>query len=115
MNNLFENLPRQLPNELVEVLAKNQSIRIERIVSTGHQSPENFWYEQSEREWVAVLQGRARILFADDGSSVCLEPGDYVDIPAGRKHRVTWTTPEEPTVWLAVFFAEDEEHRFGEE
>jgi len=25
-------------------------------------------------------------------------------IAAHRKHRVEWTTPDEPTVWLAVFF-----------
>jgi hypothetical protein len=29
-----------------------------------------------------------------------MKPGDFVNIPAFKKHRVDWTTPDEPTVWL---------------
>ena len=36
------------------------------------------------------------------GILVEMGPGDYVTIPAHKRHRVEWTTPEEPTVWLAV-------------
>lgn len=103
MTNLFADLPTALPEELVEVLAENPHIRIERIVSTGHSSPESFWYDQDEHEWVVVLKGEAKLLF-EDGESVEMTPGDHVLIPAHRKHRVEWTTPDEPTVWLAVFF-----------
>ncbi|MEZ6091453.1 MAG: cupin domain-containing protein [Pirellulaceae bacterium] len=68
-----------------------------------HASPEGFWYDQEENEWVVVLKGEAALLF-EDGESVQMMPGDHVLIPAHRKHRVQWTTPDEPTVWLAVFY-----------
>lgn len=103
MNNLFADLPTALPDELVEVLAENQHVRIERIVSTGHASPEGFWYDQDEAEWVVVLKGQAKLHF-EDGECLQMRPGDHILIPAHRKHRVEWTTPDEPTVWLAVFY-----------
>ena len=46
MNNLFTNIPTDLPEELVEVLAKNEHVHIERVIFTGHASPERFWYDQ---------------------------------------------------------------------
>ena len=104
MNNLFADLPTALPEELVEVLAENNNVRIERIVSTGHASPEGFWYDQDQHEWVVVLKGRAKLLFDGDDQAVEMGPGDCINIPAHRKHRVEWTTPDEPTVWLAVFY-----------
>ena len=103
MNNLFSNLPDSLPKELVEILAESKSVRIERIISTGHSSPDDFWYDQEEHEWVVVLKGEAKLLFECDDQPVLMKPGDFVSITAHRKHRVEWTTPNEPTVWLAVF------------
>lgn len=102
MNNLFNNLP-SLPEELVTVLAENQHVRIERIVSTGHSSPEGFWYDQDDHEWVVVLSGEAKMLF-QNGDTLPMKPGDHLLIPAHKKHRVDWTSSEEPTVWLAVFY-----------
>lgn len=104
MRNLLANLPESLPEELVEILAENDSVRIERIVSTGHSSPKDFWYDQEEHEWVVVLKGQAKLLFECDDQSVLMKPGDFVNIPAHQKHRVEWTTPDEPTVWLAVYY-----------
>ena len=101
--NLLANLPTTLPEELVTILAENRHVRIERIVSTGHTSPEGFWYDQEEHEWVLLLQGAA-MLELDRGREVSLQPGDCLLIPAHEKHRVAWTSPGEPTVWLAVFF-----------
>jgi cupin 2 domain-containing protein len=106
MKTLFADLPTDLPEELVEVLAENKHVRIERIVSTGHASPGGFWYDQNEAEWVIVLKGEAKLLFDGDDEPFHLRPGDYINIPAHRKHRVEWTTPDEPTVWLAVFCRE---------
>lgn len=100
--NLFEDLPASIPQELVQVIAENRHIRIERIVSQGHVSPEGFWYDQEEHEWVLVLTGAAVIRFED--STVQLGAGDFLSIPAHRKHRVEWTVEGEPTVWLAVFY-----------
>ncbi len=102
MLNLFDNLPISIPNELVEVLTVNQHVRIERIVSHGHVSPEGFWYDQNDNEWVIVLQGAARLRFED--SILEMKSGDFVNIPAHKQHRVEWTTPDEPTIWLAVFY-----------
>ena len=31
-------------------------------------------------------------------------PGDWIKIPTHQKHRIEWTSPDEPTVWLAVFY-----------
>lgn len=100
--NIFANLPTTLPEELTNVLQEGTGVRIERIVSTGHRSPDGFWYDQPENEWVLVLQGAARLAFED--RVVEMLPGDYLNIPANRKHRVAWTSPTEPTVWLAVFY-----------
>ena len=102
--NLLTDIPGSLPEELVEILAATDSVRIERIVSTGQISPENFWYDQEEHEFVVVLKGEATLLFENDESPVQMKPGDFVNIPAHRKHRVESTSPNEPTVWLAVFY-----------
>jgi cupin 2 domain-containing protein len=100
--NLFTDLPANLPDEFFSTLLDAANIRIERIVSHGHASPEGFWYDQDENEWVIVLKGAARLRFDDE--TVEMKPGDFVNIPAHRKHRVEWTTPDEPTIWLAVFY-----------
>ncbi|TWU45327.1 Cupin domain protein [Novipirellula aureliae] len=105
--NLFSDLPQSFPEELMEVIAEDQHARIERIVSHGHVSPEGFWYDQQEHEWVVVLHGEAKLIFENDNDPLHLKPGDHVLIPAHRKHRVEWTAPDEPTIWLAVFYRAD--------
>jgi len=105
-DNLFTDFPNMLTEELVETLAENQHIRIERIMSTGHTSPEGFWYDQDEHEWVAVLKGEAKLRFEGDDEPIHMRPGNFVNIPAHKKHRVEWTTPDQPTMWLAVFYRE---------
>jgi cupin 2 domain-containing protein len=104
MKNLFSNIPDDLPNELLETLIDADSLRIERIVSHGHASPEGLSYDQEQHEWVVVLKGAARLQFDDDDKLVEMGPGDYVNIPAHKRHRVEWTTPDAPTVWLAVHY-----------
>jgi len=100
--NLFADLPAHLPEELVQTLLAAGDLRIERIVSHGHASAADFWYDQDQGEWVVVLRGAARLRFAD--RSVDLMPGDCINIAAHQRHRVEWTTPEEPTIWLAVHY-----------
>jgi cupin 2 domain-containing protein len=102
MRNLFADLPEKLPEELVTILAAGREVRVERIVSTGHASPPGFWYDQHQAEWVVVLRGAARLQFEEE--TLELRPGDHCLIPAHRRHRVEWTTPDEATLWLAVFF-----------
>jgi len=100
--NLFANIPASLPDELATVLQEGHGVRIERIVSHGHSTPAGFWYDQPESEWLLVLKGAARLEFED--RMVEMGPGDYINIPAHQKHRVAWTSPTEPTVWLAVHY-----------
>ncbi len=101
--NLFAPLLRSTAKteHFSELLAR-PGLRIERIVSTGQCSPANFWYDQAEGEWVAVLQGEAKLRFED--KVLHLKAGDYVDIPPHCRHRVDWTHPDQETVWLAVFY-----------
>jgi cupin 2 domain-containing protein len=99
--NLLTDLPTSIPEELTTVLQDGHGVRIERIVSHGHRSPDGFWYDQPEDEWVMVLKGAARLEFED--RVLEMRAGDWVTIPPHEKHRVAWTTPDEPTVWLAVF------------
>jgi cupin 2 domain-containing protein len=101
--NLFS--PPLVPSadEVVEALAVFPGVRIERIVSRGQVSPPGFWYDQSEDEWVALLTGRARLRLEAPDETVELGAGDHLLIRAHRRHRVEWTAPEQPTIWLAVF------------
>ena len=84
-------------------MAGGNAARIERIVSHGQVSPDGFWYDQDEAEFVLLLAGAARLRFAD-GEIAALSPGDCLEIAAHRRHRVEWTDPDQPTVWLAVFY-----------
>lgn len=104
--NIFASLPMQkLPEELIEVLLANAGtgVKIERIVSQGHASVDNHWYDQDQHEWVMLLQGEAVLLIEQRGE-IRLGPGDYVNIPAQVRHRVVWTHPDKQCVWLAVFY-----------
>jgi len=101
--NLFTDLPDEIEGDAFETLLSASGMTIERIVSRGNSSPESGWYDQERHEWVVVLQGRA-ILSFEDGEEVTLRPGDHVNIPAHRRHRVAWSDPEEETVWLAVHY-----------
>lgn len=101
--NLFTSLPNSLPEEVFDELLTTKTVRIERIVSKGHSSPEDYWYDQEENEWVVVIAGSGVIEY-EDNSKVTLNAGDYVNIPARAKHRVHWTLPNSETIWLAIFY-----------
>jgi cupin 2 domain-containing protein len=100
--NLFTQLPHAGPDENITALLTTPNVRIERIVSTGQASPPGFWYDQDESEWVLLLTGGAGLRFESETEVRELKPGDYLHIPAHARHRVEWTHPSEPTVWLAV-------------
>ena len=102
--NHFADRPERLPKEFVQTLLHAGDVRIERIISHGHASPPDFWYDQKQSEWVVVLKGAARLQFED--GTVEMKPGDFINIPAFKKHRVDWTTPDEPTVWLGVRYGD---------
>ncbi|MFK0571848.1 cupin domain-containing protein [Endozoicomonas sp.] len=103
-NNLFENIPEKLPEELFETLLASGDIKIERIVSHGHTTTEGEWYDQSLDEWVLLLSGSAVLEFDGGKESVSLKPGDYILLPAGLRHRVARTESGADSVWLAIHF-----------
>lgn len=112
--NIFDGIPADLSNEVFEEILLSAGMRLERILSKGHISPENGWYDQDQDEWVLVLEGMATLEF-EEGESVTLSRGDYLNIPAHRKHRVSWTDPDRVTLWLAVFHTRSHpsgEHRY---
>ncbi|MCJ8272898.1 MAG: cupin domain-containing protein [Psychrosphaera sp.] len=103
-SNLFNDIPSELPEEVFQDLLSADNVRIERIISKGHSSPESGWYDQDENEWVLVVKGKAKLRFEKDDQLVELNAGDFIDIKAHTKHKVQWTCPDQQTVWLAVFY-----------
>lgn len=102
--NLFLPLPTDLEQEGIDVLVQRQNVRIERIISKGHVTPADAWYDQEEHEWVIVLEGAGTLVF-EDGREISLKRGDSINIPAHTKHKVSWTDPDRPTVWLAIHYS----------
>lgn len=92
------------PEERLDELLQAGTLRVERIVSTGQASPPDFWYDQAQAEWVVLLSGAAELQFADEAAPRRLQPGDWVNIAAHRRHRVNWTDPDQPSVWLAIHY-----------
>ena len=101
--NIFDNIPASIHKEIVETLIETDDVKIERIVSKGQSSPKGFWYDQDENEWLIVLKGSAKLLF-ENNELIQLSAGDYINIPAHKKHRVEWTDPETETIWLTIFY-----------
>ncbi len=103
--NIFSGSPGIAENkEITETLLDIQQFRLERILSTGQKTPPGEWYDQNTNEWVILLSGEAGVLFEGEAEACVMRPGDYVDIPAHRRHRVEWTDPEQKTVWLALHY-----------
>ncbi len=104
VQNILDAIPQIMPEESVAVIAAAGKVRIERIVSRGHTTAPGFWYDQDWPEWVMVVQGRGRLVFADHSHPVDMGPGDHLLIDAHVRHRVVFTDPNQDTIWLAVHF-----------
>ena len=104
IGNLFAGLPGSIPEELFETLVIGDHFRLERIIAFGHATPAGQWYDQEVEEWVVLLSGGASLLFEGESEVVEMRPGDYIQIPAHRRHRIEWTAAGEKTVWLAVHY-----------
>ena len=102
--NLLDDAPADLPEESIHTLLNTNSVRVERIISRGHASPEGFWYDQESHEWVLLVSGAARVRFEGE-EPFEMRPGSYINIPPHRRHRVEWTHPEQTTVWLAIHYS----------
>lgn len=109
MANVFTDFPdaaKQAVSETFEDLISQRNVRIERIISTGQSSPPDFWYCQPQSEWVVVIKGSAGLQFENETDIRELHAGDYINIPALCRHRIAWTAPNVPTIWLAVHYGE---------
>lgn len=104
MNNIFKNIPKEVPEEVFDRILKSENVSIERIVSQGQSTTSGEWLSQDKNEWVILLQGGAIVLFEDTLKQCVLNPGDYIYIYKKRRHRVESTLESEKTVWLAVHF-----------
>ncbi len=90
--------------EVITVQLQTPQLRLERIHSCSARSPEGFWYNQTEHEWVLLLQGSAQLQFADEAEARSLACGEALLIKAGRRHRLLASDPAPGTIWLALFW-----------
>ena len=100
--NIFTHTEVNKEEEIFFEIFKNDIIKIEKIVSNGQKSPDNFWYEQEKSEFILLLEGYAILEFED--REMELIKGDCLNIKAMQKHRVKYTSEKEPTIWFAVFY-----------
>ena len=103
--NLLKNLPEDIQEEVFETLIKTKNMTLERIISKGHITPAEQWYNQDQHEWVTILAGSAKIIFKDE-DAVLLKQGDYLIIPAHKRHRVAETDASQETIWLALHYTD---------
>ena len=109
--NLFTDLPAKEATpaaEIFDILLALPGLRIERIVSHGQCSPPGFWYDQPEAEWVLLVAGAALVEIEGEAAPRRLEAGDWINLPAHCRHRVAWTDPNLPSVWLAAHYSPPE-------
>jgi cupin 2 domain-containing protein len=103
VNNIFKNIPTNLADESFEDIISKDGLKIEKIISYGHITEEFQWYDQDHDEWVILLKGEATLSFENE-NAIELSLGEYINIPAHKKHRVSWTLPNKETIWLAVHY-----------
>jgi cupin 2 domain-containing protein len=100
--NIFDEIIVDKSEEKFFEIFKNETIKVEKIVSNGQKSPEDFWYEQEKSEFILLLEGFAILEF--ENRVVELKKGDCLNIEAYQKHKVKFTSLDEPTIWFAVFY-----------
>ncbi len=103
IKNIFSVLQVNSKKEYFEDIISEDNFRIERIISEGHTTPNDFWYDQDEDEFVLLLKGFAKLMF-EDGSIVELNEGDYLIIEKHVKHKVIFTSTETKTFWLTCYY-----------
>lgn len=102
--NLFADIAASAAQEQFSDLLNHPGLRIERIVSSGQCSPADFWYDQDGGEWILLVAGEAGLRFDDEPDARHLKPGDFLDIAPHRRHRIEWTSSDQPTIWLAIHY-----------
>lgn len=106
---LLSDLPDARQAEIFQTLLEQSGLKLERIISWGQATPEGEWYDQDHDEWVLLVTGAASLQMAGESVPRQLNPGDWLYLPAHCQHRVSWTTPDRETVWLAVHWNTNEE------
>lgn len=101
--NLFETAPPPSTGERFDTLVRCRNVTIERISSSDQPDPVR--YDQSQDEWVLLLQGQARLEVGTE--AVTLGPGDHLFLPAHTPHRVLTTSANPPCLWVAVHIYPD--------
>lgn len=104
IENLFQQIPVNIEHEIFQQMFNGNSFRVDRIISKGHVTPAQEWYDQNEHEWVVLLKGAAKLLFEKENKEYNLQEGDTLHIPAHVRHRVSWTDPDQETIWLAIHY-----------
>ncbi len=102
VENIYNDTPEQIPDELFKTLFSKGKIKIEKIISKGHISKVDDWYDQAQDEWIILLKGQAQLQYKKESNLIFLNTGDYLLIPAHTKHRIHWTPIETETIWLAI-------------
>lgn len=86
----------------IESIAETVDVRVERVTSRGQASASGVYCPQSDNEWLIMVKGQTTLEIGTD--TVNLIAGDYVFIPSNTRNRVQSTSPNEDTVWVAVYF-----------
>ena len=99
--------------ETSQILMQTAGFRLLLLHSCSACSPPGFWYDQTEAEWVCLLQGSARLQFADEDVERELNRGDSLMIAPHRRHRLVATDGGVGTIWLALFWKPDSGNVFS--
>ena len=104
MKNIFDGITAVGEEEQFDLLMKGTHYRIDRIVSSGHSSPQGFWYDQEDDAWILLVPGKATL--EGEGKFIDMKAGDYMFLPKNCKHRIEKTSVEPICIWLCFFSIE---------
>ena len=104
-DNLFGSPLPALGEESERVLQSGESWCLKLIVSNQFKSPDGFWYDQDEDEWLLLLKGSARLRLENPEQIIDLSAGDHLYLPSRRRHRIERTDPQPGTVWIALYWS----------
>jgi len=88
-----------MKEEVIEVIYENGDVRAERICSFGAISPDGFYYDQKDDEFVMLIKGEAELEVLKE--TIRLKEGDFLYIKAHQKHKVIYTS--EDAEWLCLY------------
>jgi cupin 2 domain-containing protein len=100
--NIFQQISDSGKKEVFIPLLERAGFRLEQIVSNGQASEPGFWYDQEKDEWVLLVRGEAVLEFEQERAT--MKAGDYLLIPARKKHRVASCSQD--AIWLALHLNE---------